>query len=221
MVNLAIWASGYSDVFLHNNPAEVRSIQAGTWSPASKDFHKAATRSGPSAGAKTFDELLAQIRKQKVGSIDRLGIIAHSNAKMIGLAGRIIATGPDAPDVIFDNAGLIDSNVLTAKAAAVAKVLDRFATNASISLFSCHAGADLSLLIAFQTAFGLDCYGFKEEVQTCTEWSTPSLEITSRGRMAYVPNLSSLVASGLASPCTYAQNSVWALQPDTGFFSRN
>jgi hypothetical protein len=220
MPNLAIWASGYPSVF-SNDASEVSSLQAGTWSPASVDFRAAATRSGAAAGAGTFDELLHQIARQKPGSIEQLGIIAHSNAKMIGLAGKIITTPPDAPDVLFSQAGLIDDSVLQAKAGDIATITDRFADHASITLFSCNAGADLSLLIAFQTAFGLDCYGFKDEVQTCTTWVTPSLRISVRGRMAYVPGLAAQIQNGAATPCTFAQNSVWSLQPDSGFFSRN
>jgi len=195
-------------------------MQAGTWSPSSTDFHRAATRSGPEAGARTFNELLLQISRQRVGSIDRLGIIAHSNANMIGLAGTIITTGPNAPDVLFSPAGLINASVLQSNAAAIANVRDRFADRASIVLFSCHAGATLGLLIAFQTAFDLDCYGFNDEVFTCTDWITPSLRITSRGRMAYTPTLANLIATGLATPCSFAQNTVWGLQPDNAFFNR-
>jgi hypothetical protein len=220
MPNLAMWASGYPRVF-PNDASEVSSLKAGTWSPASVDFQAAATRSGAAAGASTFDQLLHQIARQKPGSIEKLGIIAHSNAKMIGLAGKIITTGPDAPDVLFSSAGLIDDSVLKAKAGNIATITDRFADHASITLFSCNAGADLSLLIAFQTAFGLDCYGFQDEVQTCTIWSTPSLHIGTRGRMAYQPGLAAQIQSGAATVCSFAKNSVWELQPDSGFFSRN
>jgi len=217
VANVVAWASGYPSVFA-NDAAEIKSLNAGTWSPATKDFKAAATSSGVALGAATFGDLLKQIGTQRVGSIDKLGIIAHSNSKMIGLAGKIITTPPQAPDVLFTPSGLIDTSVLKANAAAVAKVKDRFAANASIVLFSCNAGADISLLIGFQTAFDLDCYGFNDHVQTCTNFS--GAMITSRGQMAYAPNLSSLVAAGLATPCTYAKNSVWQLQPDTGFFSR-
>jgi len=220
MPNLAIWASGYPRVF-RNDPSEVNSLKAGTWSPESVDFQAAATRSGPAAGASTFDELLHHIARQKPGSIEKLGIIAHSNAKMIGLAGKIITTGPDAPDVLFSQAGLIDASVLQAKGGDIATISDRFADHASITLFSCNAGADLSLMIAFQTAFGLDCYGFRDEVQTCTVWNTPSLQISIRGRMAYVPGIAAQIQSGAATVCSLAKNSVWLLQPDSGFFSRN
>jgi hypothetical protein len=55
-------------------------------------------------------------------------------------------------------------------------------------------------------------------VQTCTTWSGSN--ITVRGRMAYTPALSNLVSAGLASPCDFAKNSVWELEPDNGFFSR-
>jgi len=220
MPNLAIWASGYPRVF-RSDADEVRSLQAGTWSPASIDFQAAATRSGHAAGARTFDEILRIIGRQAVGSIERLGIIAHSNSSMIGLAGNIITTGPDAPDVLFSQPGVIDDSVLQAKSADIAKVSDRFTDHASIVLFSCHAGAELNLLIAFQTAFGLDCYGFDDMVQTCTTWITPSLRISSRGRMAYVPGLADQIANGTATPCDFAKNTVWALQPDRAFFSRN
>lgn len=217
MANLAIWASGYPSVF-RTGADEIRSINAGTWSPASHDFQAAAARSGVALGAATFNELLNRIGTQNIGSINRLGIIAHSNSQMIGLAGRIIVTPPQAPDVLFSPTGVIDNNVFKAKAASIAKITNRFAPNASITLFSCNAGAELSLLIGFQEAFGLDCYGFKDEINTCTTFSGSM--ITMRGRMAYVPGIANLVTMGLATPCTFAKNSVWELQPDSGFFSR-
>jgi hypothetical protein len=217
VANVVIWASGYPSVFA-NDAAEIKSLQAGTWSPATKDFQAAATASGVALGAATFADVLKQIGTQKVGSIDRLGIIAHSNSKMIGLAGRIITKPPQAPDVLFTPSGLIDASVLKTNAAAVAKVKDRFAANASIVLFSCNAGADISLLIAFQTAFDLDCYGFNEHVQTCVNFS--GTRITLRGQMSYTPTLAAMITAGLANPCTFAKSSVWLLQPDTGFFSR-
>jgi hypothetical protein len=99
--------------------------------------------------------MLAQIAKQKVGSIDKLGIIAHSNSKMIGLAGKIIITPPDAPDALFFPQGVIDAGVLQAKATDISNLMNRFAANASITLFSCNSGADLSLLASFEGAFNL------------------------------------------------------------------
>jgi hypothetical protein len=96
--------------------------------------------------------------------------------------------------------------------------MNRFAANASITLFSCNTGADLSLLASFKGVFNLDRYGFENEVQTCTIWSGSN--ITVRGRMAYTPALSNLVSAGLASPRDFAKNSVWELEPDNGFFSR-
>jgi hypothetical protein len=221
-VYLVIYASGYPSVFA-NDAQEIASLKAGTWSPQTQDFRAAATRSGLALPAASLDNVIRQIGTQKAGSIDKLGIIAHSNKTMIGLAGHILLV--PGGDVLFTQAGIIDASMLSSKAAQIATILDRFADKASIVLFSCNSGTDLSLVIQFQTAFGLDCYGFNDEVGTCTTWTTPANnKITVRGRMAYTdPNSSfaNLVATGQADPCTFAKNTVWELQPDMGFFSRN
>jgi len=215
MAKVVIFASGYRSVFA-SEAQEIASVQAGTWSPQTQDFRAAALRSGTALPAASLDDVIRQIGLQKVGSIERLGIIAHSNSTTIGLAGHIIVTA--GGDALFTPAGVIDEDILTAKTPKIATVLDRFADGASIVLFSCSSGADMSLLIDFETAFGIDCYGFKDEVATCIQFS--GSKVTVRGRMAYTPALHDLMAAGLASPCEYAKNSVWDLQPDNAFFNR-
>jgi hypothetical protein len=214
MPKLVIFASGYPSVFA-NDAQEIASMKAGTWSPQTQDFRAAALRSGVALPAASLDDVIRQIGTQTVGSIDRLGIIAHSNQSMIGLAGKIIVT--PGGNALFTPGGIIDATMLASKTAQIAPILNRFAPHASIVLFSCNSGSDISLLIDFQTAFGLDCYGFNDEIQTCTDFS--GNRVTVRGRMAYTPTLASLVSAGLATPCTFAKNSVWDLQPDMGFFS--
>jgi hypothetical protein len=215
VTDLVIWASGYRSVY-SGNSEEISSLNAHTWSPASRDFHAAASHSGVALGASSLDELLRQLGRQSAGSVNRLGIIAHSNSTMVGLAGKIITT-PDA-DVEFFPSGIIDAAQLTAKADRIESIQDRFADDASIVLFSCNSGSDFSLLVAFETAFDVDCYGFKDEVLTCTTFKGAT--ITARGRMAYVPGLTDLVDSDQVSPCVYAKHSVWELTPDMAFFSQ-
>jgi hypothetical protein len=119
MVTVVIWASGYPFPY-GNDAAETKSITARTWLPSSKDFKVVATNSSTSSfGAKDFDELLKAISKQPVGSIEKLGIIAHSNKDVIGLAGKIIIT--PGGDCEFSPAGIINTTVLQAKAPDSAK----------------------------------------------------------------------------------------------------
>jgi hypothetical protein len=206
VAKVVVWASGYANLF-GSTAAEIRSLQAGTWSPQSQDFRAAATRSGDVAiGASSLDEMIRQIARRPAGSVDRLGIIAHSNETMIGLSGHIIIANP--PDAEFAARGIVDSNELSAKASQISTIRNRFADGASIVLFSCNTGSGMALLIGFQTAFQLDCYGFKDEITHNVTFSGST--IVSRSRLIYPPQ----------NNAALAKNSVWDLSPDTGFFNQ-
>jgi hypothetical protein len=217
MAKVVIWASGFRWPY-HTESEEIKSYLDGAWSPSSKDFKAAAERSGDVAfGAATIAELLKGLAKQKAGSITQLGIIGHSNDEEFGLAGDIITTKPMAPNVTFKPTGAIDADVLKANSAAIARVNDRFADDATLTLFSCHAGSS-SFLVSWADAFNVQIVeGFAEEIQTNFSYSSNKLHVTSRGRMVYVQGLE-LIAEPFKSQIltTAMVTKVWALEPDSG-----
>jgi hypothetical protein len=146
------------------------------------DFAETARLSGGGTGAKTFDELLSAVSAKGAGSVKQLGIIAHANADAIALAGAITSNSVSA------NAdATIDSDMLTKRAADIAKVKDRFAADGRITLYGCNSGASGTPLAALSTAFGVCAEGFKDEITWCLRWRTPSKSIVSRGKTAINP----------------------------------
>jgi hypothetical protein len=192
--------------------AEVALAMAGKWSPASQDFAATATRSGGGTGGGTLDDILAAIGKKSVGSIDELGIIAHANSSFFALAGTVLTTGPNLPDVTFAKGSLVDAAGLQGKQAPIDAVKDRFAKGAQIVLYGCHAGLDDALLQALANAFGVCVYGFSHEVAYLIEWNLSSNVVISRGKTFI--DASGMVAAGLATPASVAQNDIHRLTPD-------
>ncbi len=176
-----VYASGYPRRFA-SDAAETRCAEAAPrvceWAPASIDFEATATRSGGGVGRASFATLLSWIEGQAAGSITELGLIGHANSDYFGLSGRITAH-----DVFFTPPGLIGVEAIAANAAMVARVRDRFAPDAVITLYGCHAGVGDALLDALSRAFRVCVRGFSDEILTCIEWSTPSRHITSRGKV--------------------------------------
>jgi hypothetical protein len=192
--------------------AEVALVMAGKWSPASRDFEASATNSGGGTGVGTLDDIIAEIGKKKVGSIDELGIIAHSNSSFFSLSGTVLTTGPDLPNVTFSKAGMVDATGLQGKQAQIDAVKDRFAKGAQIVLYGCHAGLDDALLQALAKAFGVCVYGFSHEVAYLVEWNLKSNVVISRGKTFI--DASGMVAAGLTKPASVAQSDIHQLTPD-------
>jgi hypothetical protein len=222
MPNVIAWASGYASPY-GNDTQEIQSIRAGTWLPSSKDFKAVAIKSGAiNFGVKNFTELLNGITKQPAGSINRLGIIAHSNQGAIGLAGTIIITR--GGDCTFYLPSVIDPTLLNNRARDAANVVGSFANGVSIVLFSCNAGLSMNMLTGFEAAFGVDCYGFSGEVLYLPKFTSV---VTERFWVAYVnitPDQQALIDAGLLDLMSIVgpqqKSSIWALQPDQAFFSR-
>jgi hypothetical protein len=192
--------------------AEVALVKAQQWSPSSLDFQYTATNSGGGTGVSTLDDIITEIGKKKVGSIDELGIIAHANSSYFSLAGTVLTSGPDLPNVTFSPTGKVDTAGLQAKQSKIDAIKDRFAKGAQIVLYGCHAGLDDSLLQALAKAFGVCVYGFSNEVSYLIQWNTANNQITSRGKTFI--DASGMVAAGLATPASIAQNDIHQLTPD-------
>jgi hypothetical protein len=192
--------------------AEVALVKAGQWSPSSRDFEATAKNSGGGTGVGTLDDIIAEIGKKKVGSIDELGIIAHANASFFSLSGSVLTSGPNLPNVTFSKAGMVDAAGLQNKQSKIDAVKDRFAKGAQIVLYGCHAGLDDALLQALAKAFGVCVYGFSHEVAYLIQWNTSNNVVISRGKTFI--DASGFVAAGLATPASIAQNDIRNLTPD-------
>lgn len=202
-----VFAGGYARRF-NSDRAEVRCVQRPncTWFPATIDFRATAENSGGGTGQPSFTGLLDHIAARAAGSIEELGLIGHANRENFGLSGRITAE-----DVFFTEAGLINTETLAREQARIAGLRDRFAPGATITLYGCHAGVGGELLEAISKAFQVCVRGFSDEVITCLQWRTPSLEIFSRGRV-YI-DTEGLWAAGLMQ-CEEFHTNVRDLNPD-------
>jgi hypothetical protein len=195
-----------------DDSAETLSAEADTWYPASIDFKATATNSGGGDAIKSFDALLTWIGKKSAGSITELGLIGHANSSNFGLSGTI-TTNPK--DVTFTADGLINSGTLSTKMSKIMSVRDRFAANAKIILYGCHAGTGKSLLEDISNAFGVCVKGFTDEILWCITWSTPSRTINSRGRIfVEKANNPDPLAGLIKTPCTSFYTSLSSLTPD-------
>src|SRR3954454_17314647 len=191
--------------------AEVALVKAAKWSPSSRDFEATAKNSGGGTGVGTLDDIIAEIGKKPVGSIDELGIIAHSNASYFSLSGTVLTSGPNLPNVTFTQAGMVDAAGLQGKQTKIDAVKDRFAKNAQVVLYACHAGLDHALIQAMAKSFGVCVYGFSDEVAYLIEWNTSNNSIISRGK-TFIDS-SGQVAAGLTSPASLAQSDIRKLTP--------
>jgi hypothetical protein len=220
MTNFVIWGSGYPSPY-RTGDEEVAEAQAGTWSPTSLDFQAAAQMSGTPLAAANFDDVLAQIGKQKPGAIERLGIVSHAaEGRGIGLTGYFtwdngrLTTNLSGP-------AIIDTDTLQNRQSDIDQVKDRFAKGASITLFACSTGLEAKYLAAWDRAFGMECRGFKGPVTACIEFRgqdhnmhgvivVVNFKVVKRGSHAYKPTL-----PPKKKPCDFRVNSLWMLKTDS------
>ena len=202
-----IYASGYPNRF-RNDRAEVGCFQSKNceWFPSTDDFKAAAKRSGGGTGKKSVKGLLDFIDGKAAGSIEKLGLLGHANSQAFALGGKILAD-----DVEFAKDATLYSKALKDNKTRIAGLRDRFKDKSEIILYGCNAGVDSTFLDTLGDAFGTCVKGFSDEVLSCITWSTPSLKITSRGRV--VIDDAGLVGAGLMS-CGEFKDKVWSLSPD-------
>ncbi len=204
-----VYASGYPRRF-RSDAEEVRCVEAPPnrciWAPSSVDFRATAENSGGGTGQSTFRSLLDHIGSRATNSISELGLIGHANSEYFGLSGRITNF-----DVFFTEPGLIGMESIRDNMARIEAVRDRFAADAKIVLYGCHAGVGDALLNALSQAFRVCVQGFSNEILTCIEWQTPSRRITSRGRV--MVDTAGLVAAELLH-CPQFHTNVRSLTPD-------
>lgn len=176
-----VFGSGYAGY--PGEPVEVAKAKAGKWHPTTIDFSANAGRSGGGSGAKDLPELIQFIGKQGKGAIKKLGIIGHSNSKAMGLSGDVHTQGVPLR-------GVITEDTLKANKAKIDAVKDRFATGATIILYSCNSGGiSNGLADVVSEAFGVCVKGFKNDVLWCITFNESPVSITSRGNVFYVnPN---------------------------------
>ena len=187
-----VYGSGYKSPY-RNDASEVASAKADTWYPSSTDFAATASGSGGGTGAAKFDDLLNYIKGTSVGSITSLGIVGHSNTSVFALGGKITVS---PKDVEFNDADAnIDSTAVSSKLPTITGLRDRFAKDAKITLYGCHAGIADSLMQSLADAFQVCVKGFSEEIWWCILWDLATNNIGSRGRT--MVDTSGMVAAGL------------------------
>ncbi len=201
-----VFGSGYAG--FPSVPAEVAKAKAGKWNPTTIDFSTNAGRSGGGSGAKDLPELINIIAKQGKGAIKKLGIIGHSNSTALGLSGDVHTQGVPLRGVITDG-------TLKANKAKIDAIKDRFATGASIILYSCNSGGITNgLADAVSDAFGVCVKGFKNNVLWCITFDNAPLAITSRGNVFYENPNDPLAGSGVHPSCANFNKKVDDLTPD-------
>ena len=112
----------------------------------------------------------------------------------------------------------IDVDTLANRQDDIAKVRDRFAKRAFITLFACTTGVEAEYLAAWDHAFGVECRGFKGPTTACIEfrgqdrnWGgvivVMNYRIVRRGSHAYRP-----VVPPKSKPCDFRVNSLGCLR---------
>jgi hypothetical protein len=191
--------------------AEAKMAEDEHWSPSSLDWEWTAKLSGGGTAVVSLDEIITQIGKKPVGSIDELGIIAHANSTYFSLSGTVLISGPTLPNVKFGKDGMVDAAGLTAKQSKIDAVKDRFAKGAQIVLYACHAGLDDSLLQAVAQSFGVCVYGFSNEIGILIQWNPRTNVVISRGK-SFINDGS--IAAGLTRLTDVARDNIHTLSPD-------
>lgn len=179
-----IFGSGFKNPHA-DDAAETRTAEKGAWYPSKDDFSAAATRSGGGKGIKTFEGLLDEIKGRSAGSIKELGLVGHAGTGAFGLGGEVKVNPPGV--TIFNDAA-IDATTVTDNIKKIEPLRDRFADDAVITLYGCHAGLWPGMLETISDAFQVCVRGFSDEIIMCITWSTPDRTITSRGR-SYIDTL--------------------------------
>ena len=201
-----IYGSAYKRPYT-NDPTETRDSEAGKWFPSSVDMAATATNSGGGTGSGKFADLLQALAAKSAGSIKELGLIGHANSSAFALGGTI----KPGDNVYFAADSVIDDSTLTANAATIAGVKDRFAAGTKIILYGCHAGVGQALLDDISQAFGVCVEGFKNEITWCIIWDGATRKITSRGRV-YVIDINDPLQ--IRPSCDQFYTDVKSLKPD-------
>jgi hypothetical protein len=174
-----IIASGYENTY-GGEYAEIGYAEQKKWYPTTTDFRATGRGSGATGEATTFAEVLDLIAAEKPGSIQNLGLVGHANIRTFSMAGRVTIK---PSDVVFTEAGMINPISIKDNLAKITGLQDRFAKDAQITLYACHAGTGKELLDALSNAFGVCAYGFTNEIAWCLNWK--GRKIISRGRTYY------------------------------------
>ena len=211
------------------HPKEIGGNPDCRWQPSSDDMSTSAQLSGGGTPVSAFDELLTFIESRGPKSIDRLGIIGHSNSFIFALAGTIDPfykqpqTGVLTGNVLFDQpAANITKKSIEAKRNRIAKLRERFKPGARIILFGCNAGAGAELLSVIASTFRLCAEGFKYPIQYFLDISTTGGKITkkstiTRGRIQSGEIMERFELWGLMNKGMFI-TSVWKLTPDSGLY---
>ena len=173
-----IIASGYANAY-GGDAGEIAAADPknNQWFPTTIDFRATAARSGGTGEAASLEDVIGLIAKEKPGAIQSLGLVGHANQRVFSMAGKVTSY---PSNVAFFDAGIIDPDSLAKNSAKIQAVQDRFAKDARIVLYACHAGAGKDLLDAVSNAFGVCALGFTTEIVWC--FSHNGRKITSRGR---------------------------------------
>ncbi|CAN5332121.1 hypothetical protein BH23BAC1_BH23BAC1_17840 [soil metagenome] len=201
-----IYGSGYAGYA--GTTAEVGKAKQAKWNPTTIDFSTNAGRSGGGEGAKDLPALIKVIEKQGKGAIKKLGIIGHSNSRVLGLSGDVHTQGVPLT-------GLITGSTLQSNKAKIDAIKDRFAPGAEITLYSCNSGGiSNGLADAVSEAFGVCVKGFSNEVIWCITWNENPLKITRRGNVFYENPNDPLAGIGAHPKCENFHTKVLDLSPD-------
>jgi hypothetical protein len=147
------------------------------WSPMTPDFRATGMSSGGADEAATFDAMLKIVEGKKTGSISELGLVGHGSQRTFSLAGHKIPN-----NIQFDPKGMIHPVSIKDNIKRITKLRDRFAEDASITLFCCDSGSGDELLSAIADAFQVTVRGFQNEIWWCTMVAAGALV---RGRTWY------------------------------------
>lgn len=209
-----LYSNGYANPYT-TAQEEVAASSRSEWYPSSVDFKATADASGGGSAVTNMQDVLKFIGSKDDGSITELGIIGHANANYFAFGGTITKrTDPIGANVTFNRAMLMDPSGLDANSEKIKEIKKKFAPNAKLVLYGCHAGLDDSLMKKLATTFGICVYGFSLEIVTgfLTSGSGKAFRISERGRV-YV-DTNGFLAAGLGPPVSSWEKDVHNLKPN-------
>ena len=168
-INLAggfTWESSLTDA------EEIQALSDNKWSPTTVDFLAVLGSNAVPVG--NWGALLGEIEKWPTGSVKRVNLMTHGDARGFSLTGHNVPgdvyldrSTQITPDGISALAGPGVSFEYSSRTFKMADVRDRLASDAVVVIYSCHSGSDKSMLVALNKLLGAKVVGFKEKIVHC------------------------------------------------------